>query len=172
MAVLGLVAVAACGEDGMVAPELDTALLAVFPQGGSTGVDPTGPIIIEFTHVMMEGMEEYADVHEGAMEGPLVEGAWSWSGDRTRLTFTPSQPLKSQTQYVIHVGGGMQDQHGQHINYEQHGSQMGGQWMTEQMYQGGQHGHGMGGGHGGGMGAGWVHPTNGSYGMVFYFTTA
>ena len=68
----------------------------------------------------------------------------SWSGDRTRLTFTPSQPLKSQTQYVIHVGGGMQDQHG----------------------------HGMGGGHGGGMGAGCVHPTNGSYGMVFYFTTA
>ncbi len=178
VAVLGLVAVTACGEDEMVAPEPDAALLAVFPQGGSSGVDPTGPIVIEFTHVMMEGMEEYADVHEGGLEGPLVAGAWSWNGDRTKLTFTPSQPLKSQTQYVIHIGGGMQDHLGQHINYEQHGSQMGGQWMTEQMYQGGQHGHGMGGqggmegGHGDGMGTGWVHPTNGSYGMVFYFRTA
>jgi hypothetical protein len=76
----------------------------------------------------------------------------------------------------------MQDQDGHPINYEEHGFHMGGQWMTQQMHQGGQHGYGMGqggmggmGGMGGGtgmMGEGWIHPTNGGYGMIFTFTTA
>jgi len=78
---------------------------------------------------------------------------------------------------VIHVGGGMQDHDGHHLDLEMHGPQMGGQWFTEDMYQGGQHGYGMGhgGGMGGGqgmMGEGWANPGNGGYGMVFTFTTA
>ena len=169
---------AAC-DDGSTEPEIgDTALLSVIPQGDATGIDPNAPIVIEFTHTMMLGMEEYADLHEGDVEGPLVPGAWSWNEAYTKLTFTPGSPLKSQTQYVIHIGGGMQDQAGHHINYEEHGFGMGGQWMTQQMHQGGQHGYGMGqggmGGMGGGtgMGEGWVHPTNGGFGMIFTFTTA
>lgn len=158
-------------------PTEETALLSVIPQGGATGVDPNGPLIIQFSHAMQAGMEEYADVHEGDVEGPLVEGAWSWNQDLTELTFTPSTPLKPQTQYVVHIGGGMLDEDGNPINYGQHGLGMGGQWMTQQMHQGGRHGYGqggMGGGMGGGtgMGAGWTHPTNGSYGMIFTFTTA
>ena len=92
-----LVATIGC-EEGTTAPALEeTALLSVIPQGGATGVDPNGPLVIEFSHPM---------------------------------------------------------------------------------HQGGQHGYGMGqggmGGMGGGfsMGEGWMHPTNGSYGMVFIFTTA
>lgn len=170
--------VSACGDDGGTDPVRDeTALLSVIPQGGATGVDPNGPVTIQFSHAMQAGMEEYADVHEGDVEGPLVEGAWSWNGDLTELTFTPSAPLKSGTQYVIHIGGGMLDENGDPINYGQHGFGMGGQWMTQAMHQGGQHGYGhggMGGGMGGGtgMGAGWTHPNNGSYGMIFTFTTA
>jgi hypothetical protein len=163
-------------DDEPTEPEVqDAALFSVIPAGNATGVDPSGPVVIEFTHTMMLGMEEYADVHEGDVEGPLVPGTWSWNEDRTKLTFTPEALLKPQTQYVIHVGGGMQDQNGQHINYGQHGMGMGGQWMTQQMHQGGHHGYGMGhGGMGGGtgMGEGWVHPTNGGYGMIFTFTTA
>ena len=60
MVVMALVAAPACSEEEMVGPEADAALLTVFPQGGATGVDPTGPIILEFTHAMMEGMEAYA----------------------------------------------------------------------------------------------------------------
>ena len=173
-----LMVVSGCEDDAMAPVEEETALLSVLPQGGATGVDPTGPVVIEFSHPMMSGMEEYADVHEGDVEGPLVEGSWSWNDDFTTLTFTPSAPLKSQTLYVIHIGGGMTDENGQHINYGMFGTGMGGQWMTQQMHQGGQHGSGsgqggMGGGMGGtGMGAGWTHPGNGSYGMVFSFTTA
>ena len=54
---------------------------------------------------------------------------------------------------------------------ERHGAGMGGQWATESMMTGGtQHGGGMGPG-GGMMGQGWQHPSNGSYGMLFSFTT-
>jgi len=169
---------AACDSESTEPGIEESALLSVVPQGNATGVDPNAPIVIEFTHTMMMGMEEYADVHEGHMDGTLVPGSWSWNQTRTQLTFTPVAPLKPQTQYVIHIGGGMQDQDGQHINYQEHGFGMGGQWMTQQMHQGGQHGYGMGqggmGGMGGGtgMGEGWVHPTNGGYGMIFTFTTA
>ena len=173
-----LVATGGCGDD-TTAPQIEeTALLSVIPQGGATGVDPNGPLVIEFSHSMQQGMEEYADVHEGDVEGPLVEGSWSWNEDFTKLTFTPAMPLKNLTQYVVHIGGGMVDENGDPINYGLHGLGMGGQWMTQQMHQGGQHGYsggqgGMGGmGGGTGMGEGWTHPTNGSYGMVFIFTTA
>ncbi len=175
---VGLVVVG-CDEDTMTPAGEETALLSVVPPGGASGVDPNGPLVIEFSHPMMQGMEEFADVHEGDVEGPLVEGAWSWNDTFTTLTFTPAAPLKNQTRYVIHIGGGMTDGNGRHINYGTHGTGMGGQWMTQQMHQGGLHGYGggMGGGGGGmgggiGMGAGWTHPMNGSYGMIFTFTTA
>ena len=173
--------ITACDSDD-AEPEIEaSAFLSVIPQGNATGIDPNTPIVIEFTHAMRPGMEEYADVHEGSVEGPLVPGTWSWNAAFTMLTFTHDAPLKSQTLYVIHIGGGMQDREGQHIDYEQHGVGMGGQWMTRQMHQGGQHGYGMGqggmgglGGMGGGtgMGEGWIHPANGGYGMIFSFTTA
>jgi hypothetical protein len=173
---MGAVLTAGCEDDSTSPAVEESALLSIIPQGGTTGVDPNGPVVIEFTHPMQQGMEEYADVHEGDVEGPLVEGSWSWNAEFTKLTFTPFAPLKSQTQYVVHIGGGMMDEGGNPINYGQHGLGMGGHWMTQEMHQGGQHGYGggMGGGMGGGtgMGSGWTHPTNGSYGMVFTFTTA
>jgi len=173
-----LAAAAGCSDDATTPQMEESALLSVIPQGGTTGVDPNGPLIIEFTHPMQPGMEEFADVHEGGVEGPLVAGSWSWNTDFTKLTFTPASSLKNLTQYVVHIGGGMVDEDGNPINYGLHGLGMGGQWMTQQMHQGGQHGYsggqgGMGGmGGGTGMGEGWTHPTNGSYGMVFIFTTA
>lgn len=165
----------ACDSEPTDAEVGETVLLSVIPEGNATGVDPNGPIVIGFSHGMRQGMEEYADVHEGHVEGPLVPGSWSWNETRTQLTFTPDSALKPQTQYVIHIGGGMRDQNGQHINYQQHGIGMGGQWMTQQMHQGGKHGYGMGQGgmgSGMGMGEGWIHPTNGGFGMIFTFTTA
>jgi hypothetical protein len=172
------IALAACEGDSTEPVVEESALLSVIPAGGAVGVDINLPITIQFSHSMMQGMEEYADVHEGEVEGPLVNGTWSWNATFTELTFTPDAPLMPQTQYVIHIGGGMRDEEGRHIDYEQHGFGMGGEWMTEQMHQGGQHGYGTGhggmGGMGGGtgMGQGWIHPGNGGYGMIFTFTTA
>lgn len=147
-----------------------TSLISVTPEGGTTGVDPNTTIVLEFSHAM--GMEIYAALHEGdGVDGPLVDGAWSWSDDGTRLTFTPTVPLKSLTPYTIHMGGGMTDDHGHVIDLEQHGHDMGGEWATEQMMQhrmmqgGMMMGDDM-------MGPGWQHPTNGTYGMLFTFTTA
>jgi len=114
------------------------------------------------------GMEAYAELHEGSVTGPVVEGAWTLSEDRMVLTFAPTQALKPSTTYVIHLGGGMMDELGNHVNLGQHGLGMGGQWATQTMMTGGM---GMGG-NGHMTGTGWAHPTNGSFGMIFSFTTA
>ena len=70
-------------------------------------------------------------------------------------------------EYTLHVGGGMQDEHGHQMNFGQHGHGMGGNWVEEHMFG---PGGGMMGGHNH-MGDGWQHQ-NGMYGMTFSFTTA
>ncbi|MBI4544088.1 MAG: Ig-like domain-containing protein [Gemmatimonadetes bacterium] len=139
----------------------------VVPAGGSTNVDPNAPIVVEFTHAMMAGMEQYIAPHEGDVTGPVVPGSWTWNPARTRAIFTPSSPLRSGTRYAIHLGGGMKDASGNTMGFQQHGQHMGGQWATGSMMTGG----GMMGGNTSMMGAGWQH-ANGTYGMVFSFTTS
>lgn len=150
----------------------DTALLSVSPQGGSTDVDPGSAISIEFSGSMQDGMEMYVAVHVGDLTGPEVDGTWTWNGEHTHLGFSPTQPLMPETVYSLHVGGGMMDQAGHGIDVDTHGPHMGGDWATDDMMGGGSH---MGGsshtGHGSHMGEGWEH-SNGSFGMVFSFTTA
>ena len=166
----------ACSSDATGLPDGEAAaLLSVSPDPGSTGITVNATVEVTFDHSLMAGMEAYADLHEGDLTGPVVEGTWTLSEDRTVLTFTPAQPLLPATNYVIHMGGGMMDDAGHPVDMSTHGPGMGGQWATDEMMT-----HGMGGMHGGSggmgdqshhMGAGWQH-ANGSYGMVFTFTTA
>jgi len=97
-----------------------------------------------------------------------------------QMTFTPKNRLKNHTRYFIHLGGGMEDHEGRLLDLERHGPMMGGEWFMAGMHQEGLHGYrmgqgsmgGMGGmGEGAEMGAGWMHPSNGTYGMLFAFTT-
>jgi hypothetical protein len=153
---------AACGES-TTAPIGDTALLSVVPIGGATDVDTNAPITMEFEHAMHRDM--YAALHEGGdVSGALVDGDWAWSADKTQLTFTHAMPLNSMAEYTIHIGGGMMDADGQVIDLGQHGHDMGGEWVTQQMMDQRM----MGGG--GMMGFGWAHG-DGTFGMVFTFTT-
>ena len=148
-----------------------TALVSVTPKGSATGIDPSAPIVVAFSHAMYAGMEMYVSLHEGDVTGPTVAGTATWSTGRDTLTFTPSAPLKAATQYTLHVGGGMKDASGNVIDMTQYGSMMGGQWATSSMMTGGGM---MGGGgpmSGQEMGPGWAG-TNGMYGMVFSFTTS
>jgi len=158
---------AACSEDA-TAPEpvVDevTGLASVVPAGGATGVSVGDSVVITFDHALGAGMEQYAALHEGSVAGPVVTGRWSLSQDGTTLTFVPASPLKPSTTYVIHLGGAMRDANGNVVNLEAHGPGMGGQWATHTMMSGGMASGGM-------MGAGWQHPANGSYGMLFTFTT-
>lgn len=171
VAVLG-VGVAACDEDPAEPLEGPATLLAVVPQGGSVDVDPNTTIVVTFDHAIHETMVEYAALHEGDVTGPEVPGTWALSEDGTELSFTPDEPLRPATQYTIHLGGGMTDDHGNHVNFDDHGMDMGGEWAMGSMMTGGDMGGGMMGGDHAHMGDGWQHPTNGSYGMVFTFTTA
>jgi len=144
------------------------ALTSVSPAGGSANVDPSSTVTLEFDHPMADGMEEYCAVHEGGLEGAEVPGRWEWSHDHEWLTFSPDQPFEHGHQYTLHVGGGMQDEQGHPMNFEQHGHDMGGAWVSEDML-----GPGAGmmmGGHDH-IGDGWRHQ-NGMYGMMFSFTTS
>lgn|SRR5574341_52662 len=154
----------ACGRDP-ASPTL-ASIVSLVPSGGATGVDPSAPIVITFSHSMAMGMEAYAALHQGDVTGPEVPGTWTWSADRMTLTFTAAQPLMSGTGYAVHLGGGMHDATGGDLDYQHCVSQHDGLWVTGAM---------MGGGGMMGdstmMGPGWRH-ANGSYGMVFTFTTA
>lgn len=135
-------------------------------------------VVVAFDGPLMEGMEGFAMLHRGEVTGPEVPGDWTASPDRTALTFTPAAALEPGTLYTVHLGGGMMDEDGRHADLAAHGLQMGGDWATDEMMGGGvmDQGSMMGRGMGGAMGAahmgqGWQHPENGSYGMVFSFTT-
>lgn len=145
-------------------------LLSVQPSGGSVDVAIGTAVVITFDHPMATGMEAYAALHEGSLQGPVVAGGWEASRGRTVLTFRPKAPLKRATTYVIHLGGGVAASNGHMVNLEAHGSGVGGQWVGGAMMGG------MGGGMGNVpstmMGSGWRHPGNGSYGMAFTFKTA
>ena len=162
IAVLTALATSAC-DGNMMSAEPLTELAAVIPTGGAVDVSVHTNVTIQFTHPMMAGMEAYVALQEGDPTGPVVHGSWAWSQDRTSLAFTPAEPLRAHTRYTIHVGGGMMDANGGPLGFEQHGGRMGGLWANTQMMSGGW-GPSM-------MGTGWRH-ANGSYGMVFSFTTA
>lgn len=165
---MALVGVGACSDDPVAEAE-EVVLLSVAPAGGSLGVDVGVSVVVAFDHALMPAMVEYAALHEGGLDGSEVEGAWTLTDGGTVLQFTPAGALKPATSYTIHMGGGMEGDHGEPMNFEMHGSaHMGGQWATGSMMSGGM--TGMGGSHPH-MGDGWSH-TNGTFGMVFTFTTA
>jgi hypothetical protein len=160
--VLYVVALAAACTGEPAAPLPTTSIVSLEPSGGATGVDPAAPIVITFSHPMPAGMEQYVALHEGGLAGPLAAMSCTWSSDETVLTCTPREPLATATRYALHIGGGMRDQMGGGLDYEQCIGQHGGQWAAGGM---------MGVGDSRMMGPGWRH-ANGSYGMVFTFTTA
>ena len=144
----------------MMDTELATQLLSVSPRGGTTSVAASSDIVLTFNRPMMTGMEQYMALHQGVVTGPTIPMGCNWSDSQKTLTCRPGQPLASATRFVIHLGGGMMDANGLRMGMERNGFGMGGQWATATM-MGGQTGM---------MGNGWMHD-NGSYGMVFEFTT-
>ncbi|MHB1863813.1 MAG: Ig-like domain-containing domain [Gemmatimonadaceae bacterium] len=163
-AVVVTAAATACGGSATTAPATTvTKLTAVVPAGGATGVDPTAPIVMSFSHAMRAGAQMYVSLHEGTPTGAGVTGTATWSADSMKLTFMPTAPLKSQTTYALHMGGNMMDNRGDTVDVSP-GMQFGGQMATSQMMSGGM----MGGTE---MGAGWQTPGTNTYGMVFTFTT-
>ncbi len=166
-------ALAGCSNSATTEPDLSVpaALLSVQPTGGSVDVAVDAEVVVTFDHPIAEGMEAYAALYEGSITGPEVPGTWALSADHTALTFTPDAPLKPATTYVIHIGGGMMDADGDILDLGSHGRGMGGEWATGSMMTGGMGMHGQGG-HSDHMGMGWENPTDGTYGMVFTFTTA
>jgi len=121
--------------------------------------------VLTFSGSMAQGMEAYMDMHTGTTAGAIMPMACSWSADRTTLTCTHA-PLAGGSTYTIHVGGGMRDAGGNPIDMGDMMNMLGGTWLQSGMMGGMHAGQSMGM-----MGSGWMG-SNGSYGMMFTFTTA
>ena len=141
-----------------------TALVAVSPNGGGTSVPLGATMTMRFSGRMGAGMERYVDLHDGTSAGPVHPMICTWTADRATLACTPTSPLAPHTMYTLHIGAGMVSASGGPVSMSP-GTTMGGQWLMVAM---------MGGLHAGQpmsmMGGGW-RGANGSYGMVFTFTT-
>ena len=170
----------ACAGDknAPTAPRSSDALLVrnVIPANGATNVDPRAPIIISFSSGMMTGMENLVVLHEGSVTGPAVAGTATWSTDRTTLTFTPANPLKSTTMYVLHLSPNLVDSKGDMVDFAACATAVGGRPVPSSMMKGSSGmmgGNGMMGDTNGMMGSGW-QPGSGTwgYGMTLTFTTA
>lgn len=169
-----VLAVACGGGNGMTGPGTPgpgsggagvVAFMSESPVAGATGVPVSSPITFRFSGAMGAGMEQYVDLHMGDLSGSEMPMNCGWSADRTLLTCTLASPLAAHTTYAIHLGGGMMSAGGAVVDYTA-GLGMGGQWIMGGMMTG-NHG-GMAWGM---MGSGWRN-ANGSYGMLFSFTTA
>jgi hypothetical protein len=169
-ALLAIMVVAGAACDDTTAVETETALQSVTPAGGTVNVMLDAPVEVVFDAPMHHDAMHYAAVHEGGVTGPEVDGTWVMHDHGTTMRFTPDAGWHAGTEYTIHLGGGMMDASGEHVDLATHGSHMGGMWATESMMGG----SGMGGMHGDHdhMGVGWADPDNGSYGMLFTFMTA
>ncbi len=154
-------------------------LLSVSPATGMVGVDATKPVILTFNRSMMTGMEMFVVVHENSVTGAQVAGTAMWSVDRRTMTFTPAAALKPQTTYVVHLSPSLLDTNGKSIDLASC-AKIGGQTVSRGM-MGSAGLTGMMGLAAGGMvngswgpgmmGAGW-QASDGTFGMVFNFTTA
>ena len=163
------------------APRLATSdpllVRSVIPASGATNVDPRAPITIAFSSGMMAAMEKLVVLHEGSVTGPAVTGTATWSTDRTTLTFTPANPLKSTTVYVLHLSPNLLNSKGDTVDFAGCATAVGGSPVPSSMMKGssGMMGgsNGMMGGTNGMMGSGW-QPGSGTwgYGMTLTFTTA
>lgn len=146
-------------------------VVSISPANAMTGVDPTRPVVITFTRSMMNGMEALVVLHEGAVSGAAVGGTFAWSADRTMLTFTPAAPLKRGTMYTLHLAPSLVSADGKSIDLAAC-TRIGGQYATTTMMGAGAQQGMMTGAWGPGMmGSGW-RAADGTYGMVFSFTTA
>lgn len=154
-----LVLAAGCGSNMMDAGPA-AQLVSVSPRGGAADVTVSADIVLTFNQGMMAGMEQFMMLHQGGVTGPTAAMTCSWSDGQRMLTCRPGQPLAAGTRYTIHVGGGMMDASGLSVGMDRYGMGMGGQRVTG----------GMMGGQAGMMGSGWMQ-VDGSYGMMFEFTT-
>ena len=164
---------AACSRSDTGVGPADSAvnapsLASIQPASATTGVAPNTPVVLRFSHAMMSDMEMLVVLHEGSVTGAVVTTTATWSADRTTLTLMPQASLKGATKYVVHLSPSLKDTASRMINLSP-GSMMGGQnvsggMMGSTSMMNGQWGQGM-------MGNGW-QAANGTFGMIFTFTTA
>lgn len=162
---------ACSGERSPTGYEESALLLSVTPPDGIEALSPTDPIVLTFDRRMDPALcEPQVTLHEGDLEGPVVEVTYSWSEEGTVLTVTPVEALKPATTYTLNVGGGMRDGSGRPVDLAPAQQHSGGAWNGTMAGQG--PGYGQHGGQGGQGGQGGRHGArHQGVGLVYTFTT-
>jgi hypothetical protein len=114
----GSVILASCNGSAVDPDASQPMVASVSPADGAVGVSRATPIVIDFDHAMMSGMERHISVYEvGRTDG--IPGRWTWSNDVRTLTFRPAAVLNVGA-HSIRVGRDpatgltMCDAHAQH----------------------------------------------------------
>ena len=124
---------AACEGPMSPAAQLD-AISTVLPQSGTRNVDPGTSVVVVFNRRMTPGIEQRFGVERGTGTSASVAGAWRWSDDGTRLTFTPAAALNMGDTYWVHAAGGMMSgQSGMMADHARHHSGAAGDHMSNGM---------------------------------------
>ena len=171
----GTAILSACFGNSMMVGPLTSAdaptVIGVSPANATIVAAAARPVVVTFSRPMMAGMEALVVLHDGGVTGSPVAGIASWSADRTIMTFTPSAPLRAGTTWTLHFSPGIRSLDGGSIDLAAC-TRLGGRYATAGM-MGVPAGAGMmNGAWGPGMmGEGWRSP-DGTYGMIFTFTTA
>jgi hypothetical protein len=154
-----LLVAAACGSStGPATVTLD----AIAPAPGATAVATGTSVTLTFSAAMATGMEQFIDLHQDNLGGPVVPMACGWDVPRTVLTCTHA-PFAAGTTYLIHMGGGLHAMSGGMMDFDAWTS-AGGTRMTAGMMGSMHNGQPIGM-----MGSGWHHGSD--YGMTCWFTT-
>ena len=133
----------ACSDNATAPAPAGVQLQSVTPTGGATDVVTTAWLVMGFSGRMMSGTEQYVMLHHGAgVSGPLHPMACDWSADLTTLTCQPQGPLDPNSDYTLHLGGGMRDGAGHSVGMDD-GYGMGGHMVGSGMMGGGMMGGGM-----------------------------
>ncbi|MCE9627333.1 MAG: Ig-like domain-containing protein [Candidatus Eisenbacteria bacterium] len=88
---------------------IEPTIVSVIPDSGSTAVDRTGAITIEFS----EGMDPRSTLASVEIAPRLDWKARRWSGRKLQLI--PAAPLRENQTYTVFVGGDARDWHGNRL---------------------------------------------------------
>ena len=111
----GLLA-AACGASSSGSTTETARLLSVSPAGGSVSSSTTPTVMIRFSSAMKSGMEQYVDLHDGTIAGPIIPMHCTMAADRTAISCTPDHPLAAHGTSILHIGAGMMDADGRMVS--------------------------------------------------------
>lgn len=137
-------------------------LVGILPRD-SVAVDSIARVQVTFSGPLASGMEDYIDVHEGSITGPVVSLNCSQTGTGAIVNCSPRPPFawEAGTEYWVHVGGSLKGRNGGAVDLTSIGTALGGRIVTTEELGAGAHPAATDS-----LGGGWVGDSASGAGLV------